>query len=141
MPSPKNQDKTDIAKRLAHVRFRKRTCSGGLVGPLRPQAASRFSAEARRATVHQLQDATEPAERPKAAIDAMRTHSRDFEERIRAAKCEEQKDPLEMSDRQAPRRLRNLAGRLLQLARNLPVRDNLDQRDHHRLIQAFPTLT
>ena len=55
----------------------------------------------------------EPAERLKAAIDAMRTHSRDFEERIRATKGEEKKDPLEMSDRRAPGRLRDLAGRLL----------------------------
>ena len=60
---------------------------------------------------------SEPAERLKAAIDAMRTHSRDFEERIRAAKCEEQKDPLDMSDRRAPRRLRDLAGRLLRQLR------------------------
>jgi hypothetical protein len=45
------------------------------------------------------------------------THSRDFEERIRAAKCEEQKDPLDMSDRRAPRRLRDLAGRLLRQLR------------------------
>jgi hypothetical protein len=59
----------------------------------------------------------EPAERLKAAIEAMRTHSRDFEERIRAAKCEEQKDPLEVSDRRAPRRLRDLAGRLLRQLR------------------------
>ena len=55
----------------------------------------------------------EPAERLKAAIDAMRTHSRDFEERIRATRRKEQKDPPETSDRQAPHRLRDLAGRLL----------------------------
>ena len=64
-----------------------------------------------------MQDATEPAERPKAAIDAMRTHSRDFEECIRATKREEQKDPLEMSDRRAPGRMRDLAGRLLRKLR------------------------
>jgi hypothetical protein len=57
--------------------------------------------------------AGEPAERLKAAIDAMRTHSRDFEERIRAAKREEQKERPETSDRPAPRWLRDLAGRLL----------------------------
>ena len=56
----------------------------------------------------------EPAERLKAAIEAMRTHSRDFEERIQATKREEQKEPpLEMSERRAPRRLRDLPGRLL----------------------------
>jgi len=55
----------------------------------------------------------EPAERLKAAIDAMRTHSRDFEERIQATKCERQKDPPEVSDRRAPRRLGDLGGRLL----------------------------
>jgi hypothetical protein len=55
----------------------------------------------------------EPAERLKAAIDAMRTHSRDFEERIRATKREKQKDPPEVSDRRVPRRLGDLGGRLL----------------------------
>jgi len=55
----------------------------------------------------------EPAERLKAAIDAMRTHSRDFEERIQATKREKQKDPPEVSDRRAPRRLGDLGGRLL----------------------------
>jgi hypothetical protein len=59
----------------------------------------------------------EPAERLKAAIDAMRTHSRDFEERIRASNLEEPKDPPEMSDRGAPRRLRDLAGQLLRQLR------------------------
>jgi hypothetical protein len=63
--------------------------------------------------VHVAEAAFEPTERLKAAIDAMRTHSRDFEERIRTTKREEQKDPLEMSDQRAPRRLRALAGRLL----------------------------
>jgi hypothetical protein len=52
----------------------------------------------------------EPAERLKAAIEAMRTHSRDFEERIQAAtKREEQKEPSEVSDRRAPRLLRDPA--------------------------------
>ena len=55
----------------------------------------------------------EPAERLKAAIEAMRTHSRDFEERIRATKSEEQKEPPDVSDRRAPRRLRDLGRRLL----------------------------
>ena len=59
----------------------------------------------------------EPAERLKAAIEAMRTHSRDFEERIRATKREEQKESQEVSDRRAPRRLRNLGSRLLRQLR------------------------
>jgi Arc-like DNA binding domain len=50
----------------------------------------------------------EPAERLKAAIEAMRTHSRAFEERIRATKREEQKEPPEVSDRRASRLLRDL---------------------------------
>jgi hypothetical protein len=59
----------------------------------------------------------EPAERLKAAIEAMRTHSRDFEERIRATQREEQNEPHEVSDRRAPRRLRNLGSWLLRQRR------------------------
>jgi len=55
----------------------------------------------------------EPAERLKAAIEAMRTHSRDFEERIRATQREEQNEPKEASDRRTRRRLRHLGSRLL----------------------------
>jgi len=59
----------------------------------------------------------EPAERLKAAIEAMRTHSLDFEERIRATQREEQNEPQDVSERRAPRRLRNFGSWLLRQRR------------------------
>jgi hypothetical protein len=79
----------------------------------------------------------EPAERLRAAIEAMRTHSRDFEERIRATKCEKQEDPPEVSDRRAPRRLGGLGGRLLAALTRWGLRRSYQRSDSRRT--AFAT--